>query len=82
MGPTKSYDKANEKNASAKPLPNKRQRVLVSPRFESSSDAPQAEVDNVEPTLTASEPPAEEVGAVVEESGCSPEILKIPTSHP
>lgn len=34
---------------------------------------------NIEPTLTASEPPVEEAGAVVEESGCPPEILEIPT---
>lgn len=34
---------------------------------------------NVEPTLTASERPAEETRVVIEESGYSPETLEIPT---
>jgi hypothetical protein len=39
-------------------------------------------VDNVEPILTASEPPLEDARVVVEERGCSPEIPETPTVAP
>src|SRR2546423_4011004 len=64
------------------PFYRKHRRALFSPSSESSLDALCAGVDNVEPILTASEPPLEDARAVVEGRGCSLKIPETPTDAP
>jgi hypothetical protein len=64
------------------PFYRKHRRALFSPSSESSLDALCAGVDNVEPILTASEPPLEDARAVVEGRGCSLKIPETPTVAP